>query len=914
MKKIFKFITGGLALMLTAFAITSCGSETNNSSNTTPSSNVTNTAPTNSGTNSTPTTSGTINSSIVTYRIHLTAVSGKPLEYVSVKLLKNGKEVAKEYSDANGYADFTVEKDIYVVSISTPDGYALLDDAAIYTDATGTDLVTEVKFTQHLIEEEMPEDHVYSLGDSMYNFSYTDIDGNTIELKQLLEENDVVALNFWYTTCTWCVQEFPALEEAYKQIKDSRVAVVAINPGAQISQNDTAADIDAFRSEHGLTFPFVIDTFETRLCSAFQLAAFPTTVFIDRYGIVSYVEEGAITLASKWLTVFNDFLGDDYEPKFETNEIVLPTTEYPGDEAIAAAANQSSEISVAYRTETNNDAKYNWPWVVDENEGAIKPSNYKINNSYSILYMDVTIPANKVLAFDYKSSTETADCLYFLKDNRRIGLITGITADYETKYLYVSGVEENITIGICYQKDSSGYDGDDTVYIKNVRFVDVEEVNSPTLVIRDCATGEQDPFTHTYENYVETYLAEDGYYHVKNTNQLVLVNLLDGYTKYSQNSMYDYYNEGVLDFSTSGGPDYSEYMLKYMLYASNSYTNMLDIACSGLIPVTEEFSTVLKDIVVRIGDMSGGSKEEIQWLELCVYIDQYGTNGKDLIGDPIEGIAPFSAYEAKLGANVINYNRIIVPRGLYNKFVPEQDGIYKIYSVGDYDTDCFIMDETGEIIRTVDSLNLEFREFYERVYKGLDVKNFFTYMRFEAGKTYYILPCFWNTAQTGDLEFHIDYVGETKEILKVGAYATFTSENEDLTGAILANKTTDIVYDAENDCYHPIKNGVAYEGVIYLDIAYTTGVFTNLNLVALCEKGGFNFTKDELGNAVEGEDLTSLFNEYIPKAVDDENDPLYGLVVVDKQLAEILQKLMDKYTFEGVEESWLKLCYYIETL
>ena len=97
-------------------------------------------------------------------------------------------------------------------------------------------------------------------------------------------------------------------------------------------------------------------------------------------------------------------------------------------------------------------------------------------------------------------------------------------------------------------------------------------------------------------------------------------------------------------------------------------------------------------------------------------------------------------------------------------------------------------------------------------------------------------------------------------------------------------------------------------------LEWTTGVFTNLNLVALCENGGFNFTKDELGNAVEGEDLTSLFNEYIPKAVDDENNPLYGLVVVDKQLAEILQKLMDKYTFEGVEESWLKLCYYIETL
>jgi hypothetical protein len=35
---------------------------------------------------------------------------------------------------------------------------------------------------------------------------------------------------------------------------------------------------------------------------------------------------------------------------------------------------------------------------------------------------------------------------------------------------------------------------------------------------------------------------------------------------------------------------------------------------------------------------------------------------------------------------------------------------------------------------------------------------------------------------------------------------------------------------------------------------------------------------------------------------------------VDARLAELLQMLMDKYTFAGVENSWTKLCYYYDEL
>ena len=37
-------------------------------------------------------------------------------------------------------------------------------------------------------------------------------------------------------------------------------------------------------------------------------------------------------------------------------------------------------------------------------------------------------------------------------------------------------------------------------------------------------------------------------------------------------------------------------------------------------------------------------------------------------------------------------------------------------------------------------------------------------------------------------------------------------------------------------------------------------------------------------------------------------------IKVDEKFAKVLGQLMDKYTFEGVEFSWVKLCYYYKYL
>ena len=74
--------------------------------------------------------------------------------------------------------------------------------------------------------------------------------------------------------------------------------------------------------------------------------------------------------------------------------------------------------------------------------------------------------------------------------------------------------------------------------------------------------------------------------------------------------------------------------------------------------------------------------------------------------------------------------------------------------------------------------------------------------------------------------------------------------------------------------------------------------------------------EDVLDGKFHGIDLdyTSLADKYIAKMFTAETHPnnpeLHGCVVVDEELATILQAIMDKFTFEGVDHSWTKLCYY----
>lgn len=143
-----------------------------------------------------------------------------------------------------------------------------------------------------------------AVGDTMPDFTITDVYGETYTLYELLAEKQMVMLNFWFIDCYYCKLEFPHINEAYLQYQD-QVALLAVNP------YDSVAGMKAFRYTQGLDFPVMQDPIG--LARAFMVGAYPTTVIIDRYGVVCVREAGAFPDTQIFLNVFAYFTAEDYE-------------------------------------------------------------------------------------------------------------------------------------------------------------------------------------------------------------------------------------------------------------------------------------------------------------------------------------------------------------------------------------------------------------------------------------------------------------------------------------------------------------------------------------------------------------------------------------------------------------------------
>ena len=98
------------------------------------------------------------------------------------------------------------ESDSYAITLSgLADGYA---PEAFYGFTGG---VADITVTSSLITGESLSGAILGLGDVMYDFTVTTPDGQKITLSEMLQEKEMVLLNFWYTTCSWCIKRHQLL-------------------------------------------------------------------------------------------------------------------------------------------------------------------------------------------------------------------------------------------------------------------------------------------------------------------------------------------------------------------------------------------------------------------------------------------------------------------------------------------------------------------------------------------------------------------------------------------------------------------------------------------------------------------------------------------------------------------------------
>ena len=931
----------------------------------------------------------------VTYTVTVKTNAGMAMEGLNVFLyadaaLTDMKGAAG--TDASGKATFNLAEGNYYVQLQ---GVATGFDVKESYAMNGTSL--NITLTSSLVEGEDVTSHTFKVGDVMYNFTYEDnsrmictecntINNNyviledgsfisrkncenceaamdwenptfpTVTLSEVLEGKDLVVLNFWYSTCNPCVSEFPVLNEAYGMFAEN-AAVLGLNSYAP----DTVGNVMSFETQYSMELDFplgkVNNSFnnqsfiDPKTGSASQ--GYPTSVFVDRYGVICAIEVGSMTSLTQWASVFDHFVGDDYKQVLvkgldELIERMLPQFEQPTVEEIAAAI-QSGEFNVNYHGDEED--VYAWPFVVTEKDGrtCLKASNQRIYESYAILYADIELKAGEVVAFDYLVSCESGgDYLHVIVEGEAIYSITGVKDDWQKAYCWVAPADGTYSIALCYIKDTDTDNGDDTVYIDNLRVVTVEDIDTPSYIPHQAAVEQADG---SFEYATIVYNEADGYYHVGSVDgPLLLANLMTYTQLVEDNFLYALALEGefVVD-----GHNYLEEFTPFCTVASNSQLY-------GYCTVTKELAEILK-VIAQIKGFDGHPDE---WLKVCKYYMAYGTNGEQL-EDPCAGLSWFSAYEAVLGNGYVDADgngqnffyydgRPIMPRGLRARFVPAVSGAYRITSHTDYTDglDAWIFDRDGNMIYQHDG-----GEMLHYLYA--DEKNVTMVIYMEAGKDYYIDIAMYDVYGVGYITYDIEYLGESYDLFTSCSPGPFTWD-------LVSEKTicyyVDVVLGPDGYYYEDLgldANGnQRYGSMIYAYFLGGTAVFSQAVYPTMLDLGGFDFSKSESDLEIlaylkkfdgdveatdaylhelwgadyeelaeiykledvyagiyhgEGEDYTEEVRAYVAKII--QNNPsveLNGCVPVDARLAELLQMLMDKYTFDGVEYSWQKLCYYYQ--
>ena len=843
--------------------------------------------------------------------------------------------------------------------------------------------------TSKVIEETSLTGVKYNMGDVIRDFTVTTTKQTQFKLSEVLKEKKAVLINFWYDGCSWCEVEFPLMQKAYEQYQDD-LAIIALDPPHASGNSDTLTSIAQYQAALGLTFDVAMDY--DGLYAAFGVDGYPFSAIVDRYGVIAFIEPGAITSQRDFECIFEHFTAENYEQKlvFSREDIVpkeKPNVSMPSSDDMSEAFDKGAIEDVEYlpypENSTAAEIEFSWPFIIGELDGESVVYNSNANKEASFAQMVINVPleAGEALAFDYFSSTELgSDILYIIVDGKDIYSISGESTEWKTCYAYVAEEADTYEVAFVYQKDNSDNVGDDTVYLKDLRICAVADIDSPTYIYRFAAT---DPDRYgVYQSYAPIFYNEkDGYYHVDSVNGPLLLANLMGYSRFSNE---DYFYNMCL------GTDYEAAAVRFCNYASNSQIN-------GVCTVNAELMELLKKAAADNGDKNNAN----EWLKFCCYYDSYGTSEE--LADPIKGLATFSAYDTVLSnkgdtsfPNKITYNRVIMPRGLFSKFTPTVSGTYLIVSSapdgkgGFIDCEAWIFTKDGiaQAAPWYTYLNID----KQNIDKDGDLSNVYMIAYLEAGKDYYINVAYGDVYQEGTIGFRIERLGGEGSYRFSLASPSFHTSLEDSAGNLTETIAGGINVELKDGIWREKRTDGRLGSIIYADFTGITTIFGDKPIYApgdkmdLVKAGAFNFAlsehdlyvlntlekyngdvdatraalKAELGEAYnktyvdyvegtenivtgyaveevlagtyhgKGTDMSDFILSYVDNIIKvgdtitvvndagtgvetitvQAGDPRIGCVVVDEALSNALWKLMDKYVFEGVEYSWLKLCYY----
>lgn len=125
-----------------------------------------------------------------------------------------------------------------------------------------------------------------STGKVAANFKLQDLDGNLVELNNLIGEGPVL-LSFWATWCKPCMEELIEFNKIYQDYKDRGFNMIAIST----DNEKTVAKVKPYIKSKNYKFTVVLDT-NSEVARKYYAQQIPYSVMIDKNGNIIYTHLG----------------------------------------------------------------------------------------------------------------------------------------------------------------------------------------------------------------------------------------------------------------------------------------------------------------------------------------------------------------------------------------------------------------------------------------------------------------------------------------------------------------------------------------------------------------------------------------------------------------------------------------------
>lgn len=121
-------------------------------------------------------------------------------------------------------------------------------------------------------------------GKASPSFTLDSLDGTKVTVGQ---PGRITVINFWATWCPPCLEEMPELEEFAKK-NQQKINFFAVN------LKESNEKVNDFMNKHKYTMPVLLDK-DGVVAKQFQITAIPTTIIVDKNGLIKHRQSGAMT-------------------------------------------------------------------------------------------------------------------------------------------------------------------------------------------------------------------------------------------------------------------------------------------------------------------------------------------------------------------------------------------------------------------------------------------------------------------------------------------------------------------------------------------------------------------------------------------------------------------------------------------